>query len=265
MSNRNLDHLVIGVLDLEAARTAYARLGFQVSEPMHHSTGTSNHLIMFRGNFLELLGNLHRVEAGARFDSVRAMDRMVRKREGVIATAFRSEDAERDYAELVADGFLMSPVASFTRGVTLPDGSSGEVYCSVTLSHAPEHPRLNLFVSHQHRPQFVWIEDWQRHPNGACEMVKVVYSARRPQEIANLLEKFGGAPEMLQVDTPHELNHDGDTCASGVVISVDDIALTADVLRRNGVLFYQGKDRRISISAADACGLAIDFVQAAVK
>ena len=52
-----LDHLIVGVRDLEAARGAWARLGFN-STPRGRHVGwaTANYCIMFEADYLELLG-----------------------------------------------------------------------------------------------------------------------------------------------------------------------------------------------------------------
>ncbi len=52
-----INHVVILVLDLDRAREAYARLGFTLSPRGDHSPplGTSNHTIMGRRDYLELL------------------------------------------------------------------------------------------------------------------------------------------------------------------------------------------------------------------
>src|SRR3546814_2361463 len=54
---RGIDHVLVGVRDLEAARETYARLGFTVSPRGRHiGWGTANYCIMFPGDYVELLG-----------------------------------------------------------------------------------------------------------------------------------------------------------------------------------------------------------------
>ncbi|MEK7245865.1 MAG: VOC family protein, partial [Pseudomonadota bacterium] len=52
---RGIDHLVLAVRDLEAARDFHARLGFTLTPRARHPFGTDNSLIQFQGSFLELL------------------------------------------------------------------------------------------------------------------------------------------------------------------------------------------------------------------
>src|SRR3546814_8233762 len=54
---RGIDHVLVGVRDLEAARETYARLGLTVSPRGRHiGWGTANYCIMFPGDYIELLG-----------------------------------------------------------------------------------------------------------------------------------------------------------------------------------------------------------------
>ena len=54
-----IDHALVGVSDLEAARDAYARLGFTVTPRGRHiGWGTGNHTVMFENDYVELIGIL---------------------------------------------------------------------------------------------------------------------------------------------------------------------------------------------------------------
>src|SRR3546814_9908741 len=54
---RGVDHVLVGVRNLEAARDTYRRLGFTVSPRGRHiGWGTANYCIMFPGDYIELLG-----------------------------------------------------------------------------------------------------------------------------------------------------------------------------------------------------------------
>ncbi|PZO02624.1 MAG: VOC family protein, partial [Hyphomicrobiales bacterium] len=52
---RGLDHLVIGVRDLDAAGAFYESLGFTVGARNRHPWGTENRIVQFPGSFLELI------------------------------------------------------------------------------------------------------------------------------------------------------------------------------------------------------------------
>ena len=52
-----IDHLVLSVPDLPAARAAYSGIGFRLSPRAEHaSLGTANHIFVFGSTYCELLG-----------------------------------------------------------------------------------------------------------------------------------------------------------------------------------------------------------------
>ena len=56
MDDLTLDHVLIAVRDLDATRDSYSALGFQVTpEGRHPGRGTSNRLVVFGPDYLELI------------------------------------------------------------------------------------------------------------------------------------------------------------------------------------------------------------------
>ena len=54
---KGLDHVVVMVDGIDAAEAAYGRLGFQVQpRGFHRKLGTANHLMIFEGDYFEILG-----------------------------------------------------------------------------------------------------------------------------------------------------------------------------------------------------------------
>src|SRR5579871_5415717 len=52
-----LDHVVINVLfDMDRAAALMSQLGFTLTPRGYHSLGSINHLMMFEGHYLELIG-----------------------------------------------------------------------------------------------------------------------------------------------------------------------------------------------------------------
>ena len=52
-----LDHVVINaVFEMDRAAKLMSQLGFTVTPRGYHSLGSINHLIMFEGHYLELIG-----------------------------------------------------------------------------------------------------------------------------------------------------------------------------------------------------------------
>ena len=78
-----IDHVIVGVRNLERARLGWMRLGFTLTPRGRHiGQGTANYCIMFRRDYIELLGFVERDEYGHRLESFLA------KREGPMSVAF---------------------------------------------------------------------------------------------------------------------------------------------------------------------------------
>ena len=94
-----IDHVIIGVRDLEAARARYARLGFNSTPRGRHvGWGTANYCIMFEHDYLELLGI---VDAG---QFTNGLDRFLERREGLLGLVVGSRDAAATRAAWAAAG-----------------------------------------------------------------------------------------------------------------------------------------------------------------
>ncbi|QPC84054.1 VOC family protein [Phototrophicus methaneseepsis] len=116
-----LDHIVIGVHDLEPAMTSYRALDFKVLEGGQHSTGTThNALIVFEdGTYLELLA-----PTGKNVSSeVKKSDFLsfVHKQEGLSGFALTANNLETVAESLNSQGIKTSPVEEGVR--TRPDGA----------------------------------------------------------------------------------------------------------------------------------------------
>src|SRR5439155_26831602 len=96
-----IDHVVIGVRDLERARMGWTRLGFNLTPRGRHlgphlNLGTANYCAMFPGDYLELLGIVERDHGAERLAAFLA------RREGATAVAFAPEGAPEGAIEVVA-------------------------------------------------------------------------------------------------------------------------------------------------------------------
>src|SRR5215831_15468233 len=78
-----IDHVIVGVRDLERARADWSRLGFTLSPRGRHiGQGTANYCIMFASDYIELLGIVDP------HDFVQNLDTFLDRREGLMAAAF---------------------------------------------------------------------------------------------------------------------------------------------------------------------------------
>ncbi len=284
--NYPLDHLLIAVKDLDIAAENWRGMGFNVSPRMHHSYGTSNNLIMFEDNFLELFGGMESVQGEFRDGFIEGMAQSLQRGEGVLASCFRPGDIEADREVLIQRGVSMSECGRFSRPVPLPDGARGEADISFTMSDFKAGPDLRLFFSQQHRPEVVWIPQWQQHANTAIRMTAVTYLLPNPQQHEPIFSAFTGSrPEAdaggLRYVTPseeiHLLSSDGlaqryggvpgaiEAHFMGRAVAVEIGVSSLDEARR--ALLAGGhsplqRSGRLTLSPTDTNGLIMVFHQA---
>jgi catechol 2,3-dioxygenase-like lactoylglutathione lyase family enzyme len=128
---RPLDHLVLPVADLAAARTRLSALGFTVAADGRHPFGTENCCVYFEdGTFLEPLAIADRdaydqaSRAGNRFVLGDREFRAVVGDEGFSAIVFGTDDAARDHAAFVEARISAGDMLDFSRPMVFPDGRS---------------------------------------------------------------------------------------------------------------------------------------------
>jgi len=181
---RAIDHLVLAVRDLEAARATYARLGFTLTPQARHPFGTQNSLVQLQGNFLELLaiGDPAAIPPAApgHFRFAEFNREFLAKREGMSMLVFASMDARRDRRELLERGLQTYEPFDFERKARLPDGGEATVGFSLAFVTEPRMPDAAFFVCQQHAPQHFWKSEYQHHPNGARAVVEVTMLASDP-------------------------------------------------------------------------------------
>src|SRR5207237_2958005 len=112
-----LDHVIIGVRDLERARMGWTRLGCTLTPRGRHlGQGTANYCVMFPRNYLELLGFVTRDDYAHRLEAFLA------RREGAMSVAFApAGSAENAAAALAALGLHPSEPRALGRQLELPE------------------------------------------------------------------------------------------------------------------------------------------------
>ena len=113
-----IDHTLVGVRDLEAARAAWARLGFTVTPRGRHiGWGTGNYCVMLEEGYVELLGI---VDPGQFSNN---LDKLLEKREGLLGLAFATPDANACRDALEAAGLKPDGPKQLKRDLELPTGT----------------------------------------------------------------------------------------------------------------------------------------------
>ena len=284
---RSIDHLVLDVRDLEAARAAYTRLGFTLTPPARHPFGTENSLVQLQGNFLELLAigdpAAIRPPAPGHFSFAEFNRAFLAKREGMSMLVFQSADARGDRREFLERGLQTYEPFDFERKAKLPDGSEVTVGFSLAFVTEPRMPDAAFFVCQQHAPQHFWKPEYQRHANGAHAVVEVTMLASDPagysEYFGKLVEpaaiKRGEGALEVTLESGKLTMLDATRLAqrfpgvrlrdvlrkpyfAGYSIEVADLAAAEALLKRNGVVFIRSGER-LHVAAEHAFGAMIEF------
>lgn len=280
---RGLDHLVIGVADLDAAGGFYADLGFRVGARNRHPWGTENRIVQFPGAFLELItvGDpaLIPPPAPRRFSFGAFVRDALARGEGMSMLVLESRDASGDAESFRSAGIGDFEPFFFERQARRPDGS--EVRVAFSLAFADNHaaPECGFFVCEQHEPQNFWNPAFQQHDNGVSGLSAVFLVAPEPAAQTGFLSAFSGAesfatPEAgvrlplprgrLEVLTPQAaatmLDEGGGEHAhfAGFAVTVPELdAIGARLAERD--IAYHLEGARIVVPASAALGCAIVF------
>ncbi|WP_299362769.1 VOC family protein [uncultured Paracoccus sp.] len=192
-----IDHVYLLVRDLDAARDAYARMGFTVSPRGHHSAhmGSANHTMMFADNYIELLGLTAETKGNADRRATLARDG-----EGLHAVACRIGDADSAKAALDALGIATGDVRAFSRPVPLPGGGEGEASFRTLEFADSEVPLGTCFMCQHLTRDTVWIPELMNHPNGAVALAGILAATEDPVVTADGFARLFAAGAARQID-----------------------------------------------------------------
>ena len=288
--NRGIDHLVLCVDDLDAAKEFYERLGFTTTPRATHPFGTGNSLIQLQGNFIELLAivepeNIKPANPG-HFSFGAHNQAFLGAGEGMSMLAFASDDARGDQAAFAAAGLTTYPVFDFSRQAALPGGGEATVAFSLAYVTDDRMPGIAFFTCQQHAPEYFWKPEYQRHANGAVTIDEVIMSAPAPAALGDLFAGLQGpgnvaaSDDRLVVETARgritvlgpgplaarfpSLPAGGAPRFVGYRVSVKDIGRTEALLAERGAPFRTGSCGFL-IDPADAFGMIIEVVPGNAK
>lgn len=277
-----IDHPVIAVRDMAAARERYERLGFVVPpRGSHLEWGTGNWCIMFPDDYLELRG----IVDARRY--THGLEDFLARREGLMGIAFATIGAEASHDMLVESGLHPRPVVSLSRNFELPDGWVRPEF-RLCFPDEAEVPGLMSVVICEHRtPELIRRPEFLAHPNGVARVASMTGVMAEPAQAKAALTKFLGEEAVrtegrrLRLDCgrgqsvvlvpPDELMAlHGEVCfeatpeqpyLAAIVLEVDDVARTRAVLERNAVA-HSATASRLRVPPAAACGVLLEFAAA---
>jgi catechol 2,3-dioxygenase-like lactoylglutathione lyase family enzyme len=287
-ARRGIDHVVLSVRDLDAAAAFFRRAGFTLTPKAEQPFGTSTHMALLDGNFIDLLGttaaNKIPPHEPGRFSLAAQHQDQLQRREGLSLVAMISDDARRDREGFVAGGLRAAEPVDVSRPVTQPDGAEAIVAFTMVVVADPRLGDAQHFIYQIRTPDTFWHATYQDHANGATEVSEIVVVADHPTELAPFYEVLvsPGAVhrvgDALHVNTaqgrivvlpPAELARRFDGIeidisvtrpyVAGFQVRSRDLKLVEGCLER-GAVPYARHGRAVQIAPMDAFGAAIEFV-----
>lgn len=273
-----LDHVIIGVNDLEAARADYSRLGFATAPIGHHEgRATSNYCIMFPDTYLELLGILR-----PELDSGPLAEELATRGEGLQRLALGTPDADAARADLEAAGLHPDGPHDLARPSEEPKGIVRFRNLQIPWSETAD---VRMFLCGHKTPELMRRPDWMEHPNGAVGFAGITVVASDPQPVGAAMQKVFGEGTVeatsygllvktgrgtIAVSTPDRFGemHPGAAVPDlplpsfyGLRIAVKSPDATAAWLKGEGIL-AERVGGAIRVAPEQARGVLLEFVPA---
>jgi catechol 2,3-dioxygenase-like lactoylglutathione lyase family enzyme len=276
-----VDHVLIGVRDLERARAGFERLGFATTPRGRHAgRGTANHCLMFPDDYVELIGVIEPTQHTG------GLDGFLAEREGLLGFALRSEDPAATRAAWQEAGLRPSEVQDFGRVMAFGEGEV-ELRFKDVLLDADTTAGLRVFACAALTPEAMRRPEWLAHPNGAIGIGSLTVAAADPEALAATLAKLVGHASLTETDdtlavhtgravilvaTPDdfELIHpeleeidlgpidDGPRLAA-LTLMVEDPDRTAAYLDERGVPYRRQHAGTIGVAPEQSHGVSLEF------
>lgn len=190
----DLDHTGCIVNALAAGAARWERLGFNLTPESRqrgavpgregfHPWATANRCVILRDTYLELIGMVDSAAFNpwARFSA---------KNEGLHILALRCCDAQDAHAILSARTAALLPPVPRERILDV-DGEPRSMRFRNIFSRDEVWPEARYLVIEHQTPEFLWQSRYQRHPNGACDLVAVTFVADEPSALMPRLDALG--------------------------------------------------------------------------
>ena len=276
---RGIDHAIIGVRDLDAARAQFERLGFTAAPLGNHvGKATANHCIMFADSYLELLG----INEPDKLDTLGLDAFLAARGEGLVKIALGTPDADAARADIEAQGF--SPTGPDDLARPLTDRPDAIVRFRNLQIPEAETGNLGTFLCGHKTPELMRPPGSMDHGNGARNLVAAAAVVDDVGSVAGPWARLLGRPAAggkLDVGRGHVyLARPADAAESagpygplpdplparpfylGLRIEVASVGAAKEALRKAGIAPASEAPGSIRIAPADACGIPLEFAEA---
>lgn len=265
-----IDHTLIGVRDLEAARETWRRLGFTVTPRGRHiGWGTGNYCVMFRDDYVELLGIVDPAQFLNRLDV-----QLETRGEGFLGLAFAAGSSAAVHA---AFPHATQPPKDLGRLLELPEGNVTPRFSLVHFD-PDATPGLATFSCTHLTPEMLRRPEWLDHANGSLGLESVTIAVADPAALASAYAALFGEPALkggqgrLEVGTgthtvrflsPDRLErrYPGLGGASVMTVASEDLEATRAYLAAMGIPLAEAAGARLVVPPEQANGIVLEFVE----
>jgi hypothetical protein len=274
-----IDHVIVGVRDLESARARWSRLGFALSPRGRHiGQGTANYCIMFPTDYIELLGI---VDPN---DFVQRLDTFLARREGLMAAAFAPAAPPEDVrAALLGLNLHPSEPRALGRQLELTEGTVTPRFSLIALPN-DETPGLDSFICAHLTPELMRRPQWLDHANGASGVTGMHVLVQDTAALLQPYDRLFGIQQVTTTDavvcvhvgrqrivfsTPDDfstmhptLDIEPDFPLPGIIsldLGITRRADTADYFTQSRVTFHEMPDGSLVVPASEANGATLFF------
>jgi catechol 2,3-dioxygenase-like lactoylglutathione lyase family enzyme len=191
-----IDHVIVGVRNLEDARETWRRLGFTVSPRGRHiDQPTGNYCVMFAADYIELLGIVDAAAAAAH-----RLGDFLKWREGLMGAAFDPlGGAEQAHAVLSERGLHPSAPRPLARAIELPEETVLPRFSLVSLP-GDETPGLDCFLCSHLTPELMRRPEWLDHANGATHLNAVYVLVENTAPLLPAYDRLFGIGQVTTTD-----------------------------------------------------------------
>jgi Glyoxalase-like domain len=274
-----IDHVIVGVRDLELARMAWTRLGFTLSPRGRHiGQGTANYCVMFLSDYVELLGIVDPR------DFVQRLDAFLARREGVMAAAFApAGEPEEVRTALLRLQLHPSEPRALGRQLELAEGTLVPRFSLISLPQ-DETPGLDSFICAHLTPELMRRPEWLDHPNGVHRLKGIHVLVENTAVLLEPYDRLFGIQQVTTTDavacihigrqgivfsTPDDfltmhpaLDVDPEFPLPGIIsleFGVERRDHTADYLTQSQITFHEMPDSSLVVPAREANGAILFF------
>lgn len=275
-----IDHVIIGVRDLERARMGWTRLGFTLSPRGRHiGQGTANYCIMFESDFVELLGI---VDPSDRAEHLAAF---LARREGARSVAFTpAGSAEKVHSALLERQLHPSEPRALGRRMDLPEGTVIPRFSLIGLAPQDTPGLAAGFICTHLTPELMRRPEWLVHPNGSTRLKGVHVLVESTAPLLPAYDRLFGIQQVTTTDTVATIHvgrhhivfstpddfvtmHPGidlepNFALPGIVsleLAVERLDTTADYFEQRQITVGELPDGALAVSSSEANGAILFF------